>query len=75
MGVEFHLGKEVGKDIPFKKIYDKYDAVFLGMGTYTSLEGGFHGEKLNGVYKAIDYLISSTNKPVSYTHLRAHETP
>ena len=62
MGVEFHLGKEIGKDIPFKKIYDKYDAVFLGMGTYTSLEGGFHGEKLNGVYKAIDYLISSTNK-------------
>ena len=62
MGIKFHLGKEVGKDIPFKKLYNDYDAVFLAMGTYTSLEGGFKGEKLPGVYKAIDYLISNTKK-------------
>ena len=62
MGVEFNLGKEIGKDISFKKLYDEYDAVFLAMGTYTSLEGGFAGESLSGVYKAIDYLISSTKK-------------
>ena len=62
MGVKFHLGKEIGKDIPFKKLYSSYDAVFLAMGTYTSLEGGFKGENLPGVYKAIDYLISNTKK-------------
>ena len=62
MGIKFHMGVEVGKDINFKNIYKDYDAVFLGMGTYTSLEGGFKGEKLNGVYKAIDYLISNTKK-------------
>ena len=62
MGVKFHLGKEIGKDIPFKKLYSIYDAVFLAMGTYTSLEGGFKGENLPGVYKAIDYLISNTKK-------------
>ena len=62
MGVKFNLGKEVGKDLPFKKLYKDYDAVFLAMGTYTSLEGGFNGENLNGVHKAIDYLISSTKK-------------
>ena len=62
MGINFHLGIEVGKDIKFKKLYDDYDAVFLAMGTYTSLEGGFKGEKLPGVYKAIDYLISNTKK-------------
>ena len=61
MGVEFFLGKEIGKDIPFAKLYEEYDAVFLAMGTYTSLEGGFEGEKLPGVFKAIDYLISNTN--------------
>ena len=61
MGVEFFLGKEIGKDIPFQKLYEDYDAVFLAMGTYTSLEGGFEGEKLPGVFKAIDYLISNTN--------------
>ena len=62
MGVKFNLGKEIGKDLPFKELYEDYDAVFLAMGTYTSLEGGFNGEKLKGVHKAIDYLISSTKK-------------
>ena len=62
MGIKFNLGVEIGKDIKFKNLYDKYDAVFLAMGTYTSLEGGFSGEKLPGVYKAIDYLISNTKK-------------
>lgn len=60
MGVKFNLGKEIGNDIPFKKIYDNYDAVFLAMGTYTSLQGGFNGENLPQVHKAIDYLISNT---------------
>ena len=62
MGVKFNLGREIGKDLPFKELYEDYDAVFLAMGTYTSLEGGFNGEKLKGVHKAIDYLISSTKK-------------
>ena len=61
MGIKFHLNKEVGKDISFKNLYERYDAVFLGMGTYTSLEGGFKGEDLPQVHKAIDYLIGNTN--------------
>jgi len=61
MGIKFHLNKEVGKDISFKKLHEGYDAVFLGMGTYTSLEGGFRGESLPQVHKAIDYLIGNTN--------------
>jgi len=60
MGIKFHLNKEVGKDIKFKKLLSEYDAVFLGMGTYTSLEGGFEGEELPEVHKAIDYLIANT---------------
>ena len=61
MGIKFHLNKEIGKDISFQKLHDKYDAVFLGMGTYTSLEGGFKGEDLPQAHKAIDYLIGNTN--------------
>ena len=61
MGIKFHLKKEIGKDIPLKKLFDKYDAIFLGMGTYTSLEGGFQGENFPQVHKAIDYLIGNTN--------------
>ena len=77
MGIKFHLNKEVGKDISFKKLHEGYDAIFLGMGTYTSLEGGFRGESLPQVHKAIDYLIGNTNhllkvkqKPVDYINLK-----
>ena len=77
MGIKFHLNKEVGKDISFKKLHEGYDAVFLGMGTYTSLEGGFRGEDLPQVHKAIDYLIGNTNhllkvkqEPVDYINLK-----
>ena len=61
MGIKFHLNKEVGKNIPFKTLHEKYDAIFLGMGTYTSLKGGFIGEDLPQAHKAIDYLIGNTN--------------
>ena len=77
MGIKFHLNKEIGKDISFQKLHDEYDAVFLGMGTYTSLEGGFKGESLPQVHKAIDYLIGNTNhllkleqKEISYVNLK-----
>ncbi len=62
MGVEFRLNTEIGRDIPFQQLLDEYDAVFLGMGTYKAMEGGFPGEDLPGVYKALDYLIGNIKK-------------
>lgn len=59
MGIEFRLNTEVGKDISFQTLLDNYDAVFLGMGTYTYMEGGFPGEQLSGIYKALPYLIGN----------------
>ena len=62
MGVEFKLKTEVGRDLPFQSLLDEYDAVFLGMGAYTSMRGGFPGESLTGVYEALPYLISNVNR-------------
>ncbi len=59
MGVQFVLNTDVGTDIPFQQLLDDYDAVFLGMGTYTFMKGGFPGEELPGVYPALPYLISN----------------
>ena len=61
MGVEFRLGTEVGRALPFERLLDEYDAVFLGMGTYTYVQGGFPGEDLPGVHEALPYLISNVN--------------
>ncbi|MBS83436.1 MAG: glutamate synthase small subunit [Gammaproteobacteria bacterium] len=62
MGVEFVLNTEVGKDISFDKIKNNFDAVFLGMGTYKYMKGGFKGENLDGVYDALPYLNANIRK-------------
>lgn len=62
MGVEFVLNTEIGHDIPFQQLIEEYDAVFLGMGTYTSMKGGFPGEELAGVYDALPFLIANVNR-------------
>jgi glutamate synthase (NADPH/NADH) small chain len=59
MGVEFRLNTEVGKDVDFQTLIDEYDAVFLGMGTYTYMKGGFPGEEMEGVYEALPYLVAN----------------
>ncbi len=59
MGVEFRLGTDVGKDISFQQLVDEFDAVFLGMGTYSYMKGGFPGEDLPGVLEALPFLISN----------------
>ena len=66
MGIEFKLGVEVGKDITIEKIMSEYDAVFLGMGTYKYMKGGFPGEELPGVHEALPYLISSVNRNLGF---------
>lgn len=66
MGVEFRLNTEIGKDIPFQQLVDEYDAVFLGMGTYTYMKGGFPGEDLPGVYEALPYLVSNITRVMGY---------
>lgn len=60
MGVEFRLGVEVGKDVTMEDLLQEFDAVFLGMGTYKYMKGGFPGEDTAGVYEALPYLVSNT---------------
>jgi len=62
MGVEFKLNCEIGKDMGFDQLLQQYDAVFLGMGTYNYMKGGFPGEDLPGVYDALPYLISNVKR-------------
>ena len=62
MGVRFVLNTRIGEDKPFASLMDEFDAVFLGMGTYTSVRGGFPGEELSGVYEALPYLVSNVNR-------------
>jgi glutamate synthase (NADPH/NADH) small chain len=66
MGVEFRLGTEIGTDLPFNSLLEEYAAVFLGMGTYTPVRGGFAGEELPGVHAALPYLISNIRHQLGF---------
>jgi glutamate synthase (NADPH/NADH) small chain len=76
MGVEFVLNTRIGEDKPFDDLLNGYDAVFLGMGTYRNVQGGFPGEDMPGVFEALPYLIANVyeelgyeNKPIPYINL------
>jgi glutamate synthase (NADPH/NADH) small chain len=62
MGIEFKLNVDVGVDVSFESLSEEYDAVFLALGTYTDMTGGFEHESAPGVYNALDFLIGNTQK-------------
>ena len=66
MGVEFCLETEIGKDITFDQLMADYDAVFLAMGTYNYMKGGFPGEDLPGVYDALPFLVANVNRNLGF---------
>jgi len=66
MGMEFRLNTEVGKDITMEELMAEYDAVFMGMGTYTYMKGGFPGEDLPGVHDALPFLVANVNRNMGF---------
>jgi len=60
MGIQFVLNTDIGRDSSFSDVLDNHDAVFLGLGTYTPMQGGMPGEDAGGVHPALDYLIGNT---------------
>jgi glutamate synthase (NADPH) small chain len=66
MGIEFRLNTEIGKDITIDELLTEYDAVFMGMGTYTYMKGGFEGENLPGVYDALPFLVANVNRNLGF---------
>ena len=62
MGVQFRLNTEVGGDITFDELANTFDAVFLGLGTYSEVRGDFPGENLPQVRAALPYLIGNARR-------------
>jgi glutamate synthase (NADPH/NADH) small chain len=62
MGIEFVLNTRIGEDRSVDMLLDEFDAVFLGMGTYTAVTGSLPGEDLAGVHEALPYLVSNIRR-------------
>jgi glutamate synthase (NADPH/NADH) small chain len=67
MGIEFRLNTNVGTDVSFEAISTEHDAVFLALGTYKDMTGGFDHENAPGVYNALDFLIGNTQNLMGIT--------
>jgi glutamate synthase (NADPH/NADH) small chain len=73
MGIEFRLNTNIGTDISFSDISDEYDAVFLALGTYKDMSGGFDNEGAKGVYNALDFLIGNTQNIMGITEAESNQ--
>jgi glutamate synthase (NADPH/NADH) small chain len=62
MSVRFHLGVEIGCDITFESLLADYDAVFIGTGAYTFVDGELPGRELAGVHDALPFLIANADR-------------
>lgn len=65
MGVRFHLGTDIGRDLSFADLVRDYDAVFVGTGAYTPLDGRLPGQDGAGVRLALDFLIANARRLLS----------
>jgi len=55
-GMVLHTNCEIGKDISFSELEDKFDAIFMGIGATKGKYPGIDGEKNSNVYLAMDFL-------------------
>jgi glutamate synthase (NADPH/NADH) small chain len=62
MGVKFCLGTEVGRDVAFSTLLRDYDAVFVGTGAYTFVDGALPGQNSAGVLPALPFLIANARR-------------
>ena len=67
-GMNLLLNKEVGKDISFKELLDKYEAVFIGIGAEKSKTAKLENEDAKGVFLAIEFLKNIQQKIFNLPH-------
>lgn len=56
LGVKFHQGMEVGKDLALAELEQKFDAIFLAVGLGETWDLNLPGEDLDDVYGALEFI-------------------
>jgi NADPH-dependent glutamate synthase beta subunit-like oxidoreductase len=58
LGPSLELNQALGRDFSLADLRREFDAVFIGIGTYRSRRLNVEGETLDGVLRAVDFLIN-----------------
>lgn len=64
-GIAFVTGTEVGRDLAFREVRKRFDAVVLCIGSGKTRDLAIEGRDLQGVHQAMDYLTASTKALIS----------
>ncbi len=56
LGVEIRCNTRVGRDIPFEKVNEEFDYVYLASGAHKSQRMGVEGEDMDGVFGGVEFL-------------------
>lgn len=67
MGVRFHLDTEVDGAMAAELLRD-FDALFLGTGAYTAVDGRLPGQDLSGVLSALPFLVANARRQLGRPH-------
>lgn len=68
-GMTLHTKSDVGKNISFDDIKQKYDALFLGIGARRPNRANVVGENSKGVFQAMTFLGSAQKKELDLPHI------
>ncbi|MCI5705578.1 MAG: NAD(P)-binding protein [Pseudoflavonifractor sp.] len=58
LGIEVHTGVDVGRDVAFDTLKERYDCLYLSIGAQTDKKTGIPGEDSKGVVSAVELLRS-----------------
>jgi NADPH-dependent glutamate synthase beta subunit-like oxidoreductase len=58
LGPKLKLNQALGKHFTFQALRKDFDAIFIAIGTYASRNLNIEGEQLDGVLRAVDFLIN-----------------
>ncbi len=58
LGPTLRLNQALGRDFTLSDLRREFDAVFIGIGTYAARNLNIEGEQLDGVLRAVDFLIN-----------------
>jgi glutamate synthase (NADPH) small chain len=61
-GIRFELNAEVGRDVAFRELRERHDALFVGTGVYRGRDITVPGVGLANIVPALDYLTASNRK-------------
>jgi dihydropyrimidine dehydrogenase (NAD+) subunit PreT len=64
LGIKVKQKSEIGKDIPFEELMEKYDALFIGVGLGKTASLNIPGENITGVIEGLSFVEKTCTMPL-----------